>query len=112
MASIVGRTALRSSRTLRTPFPASRLRFASSEALPNGKKEAEASGQALRQGARRDPELYVRRTEFMKRRGAKNLTDSAGHHVRHLRRRWLALLYVVFSLPLVANLLILELRST
>jgi len=58
MASIAGRSAFRASHALRAPFQASRPRWATAAAAEA--KEREHGSSALRKGARRDPELYVR----------------------------------------------------
>jgi hypothetical protein len=57
MSSIIGRTVFRAAPRLRaTPIP---RRFASSSSTVNATDDRQASKDALKTGAKRDPELYV-----------------------------------------------------
>jgi len=58
MSSIIGRSAFRASRPLKSAFQSTRPRW--QEARTAASQDREAGREALRKGARRDPELYVR----------------------------------------------------
>ena len=58
MSSIIGRSAFRASRPLKSAFQSTRPRW--QEARATASQDREAGREALRKGARRDPELYVR----------------------------------------------------
>ena len=58
MSSIIGRSAFRASRPLKSAFQSTRPRW--QEAPAASSADREAGREALRKGARRDPELYVR----------------------------------------------------
>jgi hypothetical protein len=72
MSSIVGRSAFRASRPLRSAFQSTRPQWQQATSAQAG-ADREAGREALRRGAKRDPELYVRPELLFKALGAHNL---------------------------------------